>query len=175
MKLKLGSRKNGLGGIPVWKRPSKIAGLDIATKHADIERSLDFMTQNFCEPIQLRDMVKVSGMSRRGFCKAFNRKVGANPGAVLRHIRIEYAKRLLVECDLSLRQIAQQCGFRSENTFCVAFQRAVGMPPKKFQRQYWLAICRDLSQGRTNPAGLNRSSMPIISTRMWFEARPLRR
>lgn len=111
-------------------------------KHAGIGRSLGFLSKKFSEPIQLADLVKVSGMSRRGFSKAFQRNVGANPGAVLRHIRIEHAKRLLVEDDLSLKQLARRCGYRSENTFCVAFRRSTKMSPKKFQRQHWLGIYR---------------------------------
>jgi AraC-like DNA-binding protein len=69
------------------------------------------------------------------------------PGAVLRRIRLEYAKRLLTERDMTLREIARQCGYRSQNTFCVAFRRAVGMAPKKFQRQYWLAASHRSRKG----------------------------
>lgn len=123
-----------------------ILGSRIFVNHAGIGKGLDFMAKNFSEPIQLEDIVEVSGLSRRGFLKAFRRNLGVNPGAVLRQARIEYAKRLLTERDLVLKQIAKQCGYRSENTFCVAFQRSVGMPPKKYQRQYLLEVCRHQRQ-----------------------------
>lgn len=119
--------------------------------HPAIDRCLGFMAQNFHQPIQLHDLVIVSGMSRRGFCNAFHRCLGANPGAFLRQLRIEHAKRLLTEYDLLLKQVARQCGFRSENTFCVAFQQATKTSPKKFQREYWLAIYRNRQTGE-NPA-----------------------
>jgi AraC-like DNA-binding protein len=78
-------------------------------------------------------------MSRRGFNAAFEKQIGIYPGAVLRRIRLEYAKQLLTERDMTLREIARRCGYRSQNTFCVAFQRALGMAPKQFQRQAWLS------------------------------------
>ena len=124
---------------PIPKRLGLIAG----AKHPGIDRCFNFLAQNFHEPIQVKNLVEVSGMSRRGFCKAFRRCSGAAPGAVLRHLRVEHAKRLLIEHDLLLKQVAKLCGYRSENTFCVAFQRAVGVSPKKFQRQYLIALYRN--------------------------------
>jgi len=116
------------------------------TDHRMVRRSIRFIAQNFCRPIQVADMASASGMSRRGFLKAFRKHVGLNPGKILRHARIEYAKRLLTEHDLPLRSIAGECGYRSQNTFCVAFQRTTGMSPKQFQRQTWLDTWRNYSR-----------------------------
>ncbi len=138
---RVASIKNLNGMIPE-KNKSEIAGHGVRTGHAAVDRSLAFMAKKFCQPIQLGDLVKVSRMSRRGFFKAFVKRVGVNPGAHLRALRIEYAKHLLVEQDLKLEAIAPKCGYRSVNSFCVAFAREVKTSPKKFQRQYWLAVCR---------------------------------
>ena len=112
------------------------------THHNGVARSLRFMAQNYGRPIQLDDLVMISGMSRRGLTKAFHLHLGFSPGSVLRQVRIERAKQILVERDLTLKDIAKHCGYRSENTFCIAFQRATGMAPKKFQRQTWLSAYR---------------------------------
>ena len=112
------------------------------TNHNGVTRSLRFLAQNYWRPIQLDDLVMISGMSRRGLTKAFHMHLGFSPGSVLRHVRIERAKQILVERDLTLKDIAKHCGYRSENTFCIAFQRATGMAPKKFQRDAWLTIYR---------------------------------
>ena len=125
-----------------WQTLSAVNELSISVNHAGIKRSLDFMSKHFAEPIQVKDLQQVSGLSRRGFQKAFARIVGINPGAMLREIRIEHAKRVLCRHDLPLRNLARQCGYRSDNTFCIAFQRAVGMPPKKFQRRHLLNACK---------------------------------
>jgi len=108
-----------------------------ASGYKAVSRSLEFMAQNYTRPIQLGDVVAASGMSRRGFVKAFSRHVGHAPGSFMRQARIEFAKRLLIEQDLPLKAIATIIGFRSENTFCIAFHRAIGMAPKRFQRQAW--------------------------------------
>jgi AraC-like DNA-binding protein len=112
------------------------------THHNGVARSLRFLLQNYWRPIQLDDLVMCSGMSRRGLAKAFHLHLGCSPGSVLRHVRIERAKRILVERDLKLKDIAKHCGYRSENTLCIAFQRATGMAPKQFQRDAWLTNYR---------------------------------
>lgn len=132
--------KSKLKGVVIGRKSSDIIRFDRITGHVGIERCVAFMIQKFNRPIQLKDLVRVSGMSRRGFSKAFYSHTGANPGAVLKQIRIEHAKRILAKHDLTLKAIARRCGYRSENTFCVAFQRSTGLAPKKFQIQYWLAI-----------------------------------
>lgn len=110
--------------------------------HKGLARSLEYIATNYRKTVMLKDVVAVSGMSRRGLIKAFNRHVGKPPGSLIRQMRIEYSKRLLLTKDLPLKCIARQTGFRSENTFCVAFQRATGMAPKKYQRSALLATCR---------------------------------
>lgn len=107
----------------------------LVTEHPVINRCLSLMERKFCEPIGLKDLVEFSEMSWRGFHKAFVRAVGTNPGRFLRALRIEHAKRLLIHDDLQVKEIARRCGFRSDNTFCVAFRREVNMSPKRFQRQ----------------------------------------
>lgn len=132
------------------------------THHDGVARSLRFMAQNYWRPIQLNDLVMVSGMSKRGLTKAFYLHVGLSPGSVLRHVRIECAKRLLIERDLTLKDLAKRCGYRSENTLCIAFQRATGMAPKKFQRNAWLTIYRIYRQAEANSILMKSQLLPPI-------------
>jgi len=122
--------------------------------HAGVMRSIEYINQNFPDPLQSSELATASGMSPRGFIKAFYKHVGETPGAMLRRLRIDYAKRLLTEEDLPLKAVARKVGFVSENTFCVAFQRATGLSPKKFQRQIWLENFRII---RRQPAIANIS------------------
>jgi len=120
------------------------------SNHRGITRSLRYMARHYRRPIQLDKVVAASGMSRRGFTLAFKRHVGCTPASLIRQARIELAKRLLLEQDLSLNAIASNIGFRSENTFCIAFSRATGMSPKRFQRQVWLSTIRSFRKTKTD-------------------------
>jgi transcriptional regulator GlxA family with amidase domain len=136
-----------------------------ATNHNGVDRSLRFMAKNYWRSIQIDDLVMASGMSRRGLAKAFNLHVGFSPGSVLRRIRIESAKQLLLAHDLPLKTIADLCGYRSENTFCIAFHHATGMAPKRFQRHAWLTTCRIYRQAEADSILSKSRLLPPIPRR----------
>jgi len=91
------------------------------------------MARNWQRPITVSNLRISSGMSRRGFLKAFSRHTGRLPGRELRRLRIEHAQRLLIRSKHNLSSISRQCGFRSTNSFWVAFRRFTGLPPQKFR------------------------------------------
>jgi transcriptional regulator GlxA family with amidase domain len=113
----------------------KVSEENLLVSHAGIARSLKFMKQNFDSTINIGGLAKIAGLSRRGFHKAFQKHTGHKPGVFLRRLRIEHARRLLMEPDMQIREVARQSGFTSTNTFYVAFQRMTGFSPKQFQRQ----------------------------------------
>ena len=73
------------------------------------------------------------GMSRRGLHKAFLEHLGRTPGQELQRVRIDHAKRLLAESDNKIEVLAGMCGYRSANSFCVAFKQATGFSPKQYR------------------------------------------
>jgi len=99
-------------------------------------KSLNFLQENWHKPIKLNDVIKASTLSRRGFQKAFQRHIGHSPGQELRRIRIEHSKGFLAICDLRLDVVAQMCGYRSLNSFWVAFRQSTGMSPGKYRARF---------------------------------------
>jgi transcriptional regulator GlxA family with amidase domain len=105
------------------------------TGHRGVDRSLGYLARKYRQPIRVMDLAQVSGLSRRGFLKAFQQHVGTRPAKLLTHARIEHAKTLLADARLPLDEVARQSGYRSLNTFWVAFRRIAGVPPGEFQQQ----------------------------------------
>jgi AraC family transcriptional regulator, transcriptional activator FtrA len=101
-----------------------------------LHESLNFLREKWHEPITVGDLTKVSALSRRGFQKAFQRHTGHSPGRELRRVRIERSKELLASGDDNLRVVAQRCGYRSVNSFWVAFRQATGMSPGKYRSRF---------------------------------------
>src|SRR5208283_1559075 len=93
-------------------------------KHNGVDKATRFIARHYNNLITVEDLVAVSGMSRRGFHKAFVRLTGGTPHQQLQNVRINHAKTLLVTGNFRINQIAAYCGYRSLNTFYVAFKRA---------------------------------------------------
>lgn len=105
----------------------------LAINHKGVANSLRFIWEHCHEPISLKDVVGVAAMSRRGLHKAFSQNLGRTPGEELQRVRLERAKRLLVESDHKVEVVAGMCGFASANTFCIAFKQATRMSPHQFR------------------------------------------
>ena len=107
---------------------------DILTiKHPGVAKSLRFIWEHGHEPICIKDLVSVSGMSRRGMHKAFLEHLGRTPGQELQRVRIEHAKKLLAETNQKIEALARLSGYQSINSFCVAFKRGTGVSAKIFR------------------------------------------
>ncbi len=105
----------------------------LAVKHKGVGNSLRFIWEHFHEPIRVKDLLNVAGMSRRGLHKAFLENIGRTPGQELQRLRIERAKRLLADSTHKIEVLAGMCGYQSANTFSVAFKNATGVTLKHFR------------------------------------------
>jgi LacI family transcriptional regulator len=106
----------------------------LAVKHKGVANGMRFIWEHFHEPIRVKDLLNVAGMSRRGLHKAFLENIGRTPGQELQRLRIEKAKRLLADSTHKIEVLATLCGYQSANTFSVAFKNATGMTLSHFRK-----------------------------------------
>jgi len=105
-----------------------------AVKHPAVARCLRFILNHAHEPIGVKDLVRVGNMSCRGLHKAFREHVDRTPGQEIHRVRIETAKKLLVETDNKIETLARMCGYQSANSFCVSFKQTTGFSPTQYRR-----------------------------------------
>jgi AraC family transcriptional regulator len=75
----------------------------------------------------------VAHLSPYQFARLFKTSTGLPPHQYVIARRIDRAKRLLREDDLSLAQVAARVGFWDQGHFTHHFKRLVGVTPKRFQ------------------------------------------
>ena len=105
----------------------------LAVTHPGVAKGLRYIWEHSHEPINVKDLVTISAMSRRGLHKAFLAHVGRPPGQELHRVRIERAKQLLAKSDHKIETVANMCGYQSANTFCVAFKNSAAVSPKQYR------------------------------------------
>jgi AraC-like DNA-binding protein len=76
------------------------------------------------------------GLSPATFRRYWNRYVHAPPARYVMLLRMREARRLLVETDLSIAEIALQTGFDDPLYFSRCFRRMTGMPPSHYRARY---------------------------------------
>jgi AraC-like DNA-binding protein len=86
--------------------------------------------------IEMSDLTSIVRLSTSHFARAFKKSFGAAPFAYIACARIERAKRLMLETDLALSQIALECGMCDQSHFTRVFSRVAGTSPNNWRRAH---------------------------------------
>lgn len=101
-----------------------------------IARAQHFMEQHYSEKITVASLANLSYTSPSTLTHKFKTELGVTPIEYLIEIRIEKSKLLLKRANISLTEIAMECGFSSLSHYSSCFQKRVGMSPTEYQRRY---------------------------------------
>jgi AraC-like DNA-binding protein len=99
-----------------------------------LKRAIDYVESRLDEPLHLADMASAVGLSRMYFAAQFRAATGLRPHEYLLHRRIERAKQMLVDTDMSLVNVALSVGFQSQPHFQTVFKRLVGYSPNVWRQ-----------------------------------------
>ena len=108
----------------------------LAVSHPAVAKALTLMRKGFMLGIVLEDIYGAVGLSKRGLEKAFKKHLDDSPAAVLRQIRLNYAKNRLTQTDVKIEAIALECGYSNSSNLSHAFSREVGVSPQDYRNKY---------------------------------------
>ncbi|GHT63420.1 hypothetical protein FACS1894110_01200 [Spirochaetia bacterium] len=103
-------------------------------RHASALRKAErFILVNYNRKISLREIAGVSGLSAPYFSTIFKEEMGENFSSYLNRMRVEKARRMLLDTELSLSEIAGSCGFEDQSWFSKIFKAFTGVSPGKYR------------------------------------------
>ncbi|HEU4507729.1 MAG TPA: helix-turn-helix transcriptional regulator [Pyrinomonadaceae bacterium] len=105
----------------------------VASHRRAVERVITTARERLCEPISLRDMSRVAYLSTFHFNRVFHQITGLPPAKFITAMRLNEAKRLLLNTDLSITDISFDVGYTSLSTFNQRFTQRVGLGPREFR------------------------------------------
>ncbi|SEI18120.1 AraC family transcriptional regulator [Pseudomonas fuscovaginae UPB0736] len=85
--------------------------------------------ERLSETLEISELARACSLSRSHFSRAFKCSTGLSPQDWIRQQRIQRAKQLIRDTDLSLTQISLECGFCDQAYFCHIFTRSEGINP----------------------------------------------
>ncbi|WP_437050799.1 helix-turn-helix transcriptional regulator [Streptomyces sp. enrichment culture] len=109
------------------------------------------MRANLGQELTIDDMARTAMFSKFHFTRVFREVTGTSPGRFLSALRLQEAKRLLLETDYSVADISSQVGYSSVGTFSSRFKFCVGVSPSMFRELE--GFTRAIGQGEQEPAG----------------------
>lgn len=103
---------------------------------SQVKQIFDLVGDRLGEKIALEEMAQLANLSSFHFVREFKKSVGVTPHKYVIQQRIELAKRLLKRKDLSIADVALDCGFSNQSHLGREFKKHTGTTPKKYRESF---------------------------------------
>lgn len=95
--------------------------------------AVQYIRERYYENIPVEKLGELCCLSKYYFIRSFRQAIGASPHQYLIKVRINAAKKLLVETRLSIEQISAKVGFSNYSCFVTQFKRLTNVSPSEFR------------------------------------------
>jgi len=112
---------------------------DDAARPAALARAEDYIKVHAREALRLDDIAEAAGVRPRTLHKAFRHHLGLTPIAYVRQVRLDLARRDLMEAAQTGRtvtEVATACGFDHLSKFAGSYRQRYGESPSQTLRRY---------------------------------------
>jgi DNA-binding IclR family transcriptional regulator len=125
--MKKGAQELGLRLRTTGRNPSRAYVLSV------IEQAEEMIGTNLHSALDMKELAENLYVSYSWFRKVFKEKTGEAPAEYHLNLRLEKACELLRDTNQSVRQIAEDIGFKNQNHFSAFFKRKTGHSPSAYR------------------------------------------
>ena len=94
-----------------------------------------FLMEHLSEDLSIERLMDEFQVSRNKLYDSTTSYLGVGIAEHIRNLRINEAKRLLIETTLPIHVISDKVGFNDYNYFCRIFKKMAGIPAKQYRKQ----------------------------------------
>lgn len=102
-------------------------------RRGQLAEILEYIHEHCGEELSIERFAERMGMSAGHFSRTFKEEVGEKYVEYIAKVRLAKAKRLLLETDMKIDEIAEQVGYWGRNSFIRIFRRYEGTTPAKYR------------------------------------------
>lgn len=111
------------------KKPNKT----FLKKQERMRIMLMYIRENYMNPILLQDIARQANVSVGECCRCFKDMILQSPNQYLMQYRISQAMEFLNSTEMSVTEVAMQCGFNDASHFIQYFKKKTGMTPSEYR------------------------------------------
>ena len=100
------------------------------------EFSLNYIKTNLHLPISVNELCNAIGITQPYLYRVFKQKAGCSPKQFILNSKLKEAKRLLLQTELSISQIANSVGFQNILDFSKFFSKQANLSPTMYRNTY---------------------------------------
>lgn len=109
-------------------------------KSIHVERAIDYIYENYSKNISVTDIAEYLGIDRTYLYRLFKEEYNMSPQKYLLNFRLKTAMNKLEGGNMSIADIAYNCGFNDASAFCHQFKKVYKDTPLNYRRYPQLAI-----------------------------------
>jgi transcriptional regulator GlxA family with amidase domain len=121
------------GGQSQFSMPLKQQTQNASTRFEDLN---SWINEHLTSDLSVERLADHAGMSPRNFARLYKQHSGISPAKAVEEFRVDAACRLLEETDLSLAEVANQCGFYDDERLRRALMRCRGVAPGEYRNRF---------------------------------------
>ncbi len=99
-----------------------------------IRNAVIYIQENYKKPLNMAMVSNEVSMNYSLFSYLFKQYVGSNFVSYLQELRINEAKKLLIQTDMRVNEIGKRVGFTDEKNFLKVFKTVAGLSPTEFRK-----------------------------------------
>ena len=100
-----------------------------------VQRAREMMFSAETRDLSLEETARRLGTSYSNFRRTFREHTGVGPHQYRLHLKLNHARDLLSNTELSIKEVAFQSGFEEEQYFCRFFKKTMGKTPSSYRKQ----------------------------------------
>lgn len=100
-----------------------------------VQNMLTFIHAHYSEKLTLNDIAAAASVSTRECIRCFRNTIRQTPLEYVMEYRLDMAKKILNETELSITDVSLQCGFSSNAYFGKIFREKCGMTPLQYRNR----------------------------------------
>ena len=105
--------------------------LAIGSRNTRLIRVIRLLQRNLETPLTLEELAEAAGYSCRQLERQFKAVLNETPSRYYRNLRVDLARSLLFETEMSVTEIAAATGFETANHFAKVFRERFGVSPTR--------------------------------------------
>ncbi|WP_120500665.1 GlxA family transcriptional regulator [Roseovarius sp. EL26] len=114
-------------------RPSGTHSEYRTTRDKFVDRALALMTENLETPLPLRQLAKRAGCTQKSLERRVRSELGTTPQTVYRRLRLNLARKLVIETEQPILEVAYRCGYENASAMTRAFKAEFDCTPRSLR------------------------------------------
>lgn len=117
----------------VTEAPVQASSSQTPARSRSVARALSLMQDHIEAPLTIQEIARRLGRNRKDLEQRMKAQLGATPRAIYRRLRLIQARKLVLETDLSIAEVALRSGYDNPSAMTRAYRQEFGATPRQMR------------------------------------------